>query len=88
MRINIDPSERYVLSVAGSTKYRLLSWDSKFANMLLAGDWTLTNLSVGCVEAAVQSGRMAAFAICGAPNFIYGSYRSKLPLSLATAAGI
>ena len=80
MRINIDPSELYVLTVPGSTKYRLISWDSRFSNLILAGDWTLNDVNLGCVEAAVQSGKMACFALTGAPEFIYGSYRRKIPM--------
>jgi uncharacterized protein with NAD-binding domain and iron-sulfur cluster len=79
IRVNIDPSELYVLTIPGSTKYRLACWDSRFSNLILAGDWTLTDINLGCVEAAVQSGKMAAFALTGAPEFIYGSYRRKIP---------
>ena len=64
-RANIDPSERYVLSVAGSTKYRLPSGQSGFANLVLAGDWVRTSLNAGCVEAAVEGGLYAAEAVLG-----------------------
>ena len=70
-RANIDPSERYVLSLPGTKQYRLPSGDSGFANLFLAGDWTLTEFSIGCVEAAVISGRMASQSICGSPAWIY-----------------
>ncbi len=59
-RANIDPSERYVLSVPGSTHYRLRSDQSGFANLFLAGDWTYNGINAGCVEAAVMSGMRAA----------------------------
>jgi uncharacterized protein with NAD-binding domain and iron-sulfur cluster len=62
---NIEPSNRYVLSVPGATTARLRSDRSGFANLYLAGDWTLTGLSAGCVEAAVMSGLRAARAISG-----------------------
>ena len=71
-RINIDPSERYVLSVAGSTKYRLKSGESGFANLYLAGDWTHNGLNVGCVESAALSGVQASRAISGYPAEIPG----------------
>jgi uncharacterized protein with NAD-binding domain and iron-sulfur cluster len=73
-RANIDPSERYVLSVPGSTKHRLPPSQSGFANLYLAGDWTRTPMNSGCVEAAVQSGCEAAQAICGYPEHIYGAF--------------
>ena len=66
-RANVDPSERYVLSVPGSTRFRLPAGDSGFANLYLAGDWTATRLSAGCIESAVESGLDAARAICGSP---------------------
>ena len=67
VRANIDPSERYVLAVEGSTKYRLIANQSGFANLVLAGDWTDNGLNAGCVEAAVISGLLAANAVLGRP---------------------
>lgn len=71
-RVNIDPSERYVLSVAGSTKFRLAPGASGFANLYLAGDWTHNGLNVGCVESAALSGVEASRAISGFPADIPG----------------
>jgi uncharacterized protein with NAD-binding domain and iron-sulfur cluster len=71
-RANIDPGERYVLSVKGSTSYRLRSDDSGFSNLYLAGDWTYTCINAGCVEAATISALQAARAICGHPKEIIG----------------
>ena len=71
-RANIDPSERYVLSVAGSTHFRLPSGESGFANLFLAGDWTRNGLNVGCVEGAAISGAQAARAISNLPAEIPG----------------
>ena len=71
-RVNVDPSERYVLTVPGSTKYRLGSDESGFDNLYLAGDWTRSGLNAGCVEGAVMSGMQAARAICGSPTVIVG----------------
>jgi uncharacterized protein with NAD-binding domain and iron-sulfur cluster len=78
-RANIDPSERYVLSVPGSTKFRIPPGESGFENLYLAGDWTRTPMNSGCVEAAVQSGCEASQAICGYPKHIYGAF--SLPVS-------
>ncbi|MFM2069651.1 MAG: hypothetical protein RLZZ584_4560, partial [Pseudomonadota bacterium] len=62
---NVDPSERYVLSVAGSTRFRLAAGDSQFGNMVLAGDWVANGFAVGCVESATLGGLQAARAITG-----------------------
>jgi uncharacterized protein with NAD-binding domain and iron-sulfur cluster len=64
-RVNIDPSERYVLSVPGSSRFRLRADGAGFGNVFLAGDWTKNGLDAGCVEAAVTSGLFAARAISG-----------------------
>jgi uncharacterized protein with NAD-binding domain and iron-sulfur cluster len=72
-RANIDPSERYVNTPAGSIQFRLRSDDSGFQNLVLAGDWTQNNLNLGCVEAAVVSGLQAARALCrraGRPDVV------------------
>jgi uncharacterized protein with NAD-binding domain and iron-sulfur cluster len=67
-RANVQPSERYVLSVPGSSKYRLPAHDrSEFTNLYLAGDWTDNGFNLGCVEAAVQSALLASNALSGYP---------------------
>lgn len=71
-RANIDPSERYTLSVAGSTEKRLFPHQSHFDNLILAGDWTRTGLNAGCIESAVMSGMQASRAICGKPEKVVG----------------
>jgi hypothetical protein len=64
---NVQPSERYVLSIPGSDQYRLAPNESQFARLTLAGDWTECGLNVGCVEAAVMSGMLASNAISQFP---------------------
>lgn len=59
-RINIDPSERYVLTLPGTVDARLSPGDSGLSNLVLAGDWTKTRLNAGCAEAAFESGHVAA----------------------------
>nr|MDQ2732897.1 NAD(P)-binding protein [Armatimonadota bacterium] len=59
---NINPWQRYVLSVAGGTEARIRPGESGFKNLVLAGDWTRNNLNVGCVEATVMSGLQACHA--------------------------
>lgn len=63
--VNIDPSDRYVLSVPGSDKYRLRPDESGYDNLVLAGDWTDSGMNAGCIEAAVMSGLQAANALLG-----------------------
>lgn len=67
--VNIDPSDRYVLSVPGSDRYRLRPDESGYDNLVLAGDWTDSGINAGCIEAAVISGLQAANALLG-----YGRY--------------
>jgi uncharacterized protein with NAD-binding domain and iron-sulfur cluster len=71
-RANIDPSERYVLSLPDTIRYRLDSGDSGFENLYLAGDWVRTRMNSGCVEGAVGGGMRAARAISGFPKTIWG----------------
>ena len=71
-RANIDPSERYVISVVGSSKYRLDTDGSGFKNLYLTGDWIKTGLNAGCVEAATMAGMQTSRAISGYPVLIKG----------------
>ncbi len=66
-RANIDPTERYVTSPPGSTACRLEAWGSGFDNLTLAGDWIYTGLNVGSFEGATMSGKLASYALSGAP---------------------
>lgn len=72
-RANIDPSERYSLSVAQTQQYRLKTNGSDFKNLYLAGDWIDNGfLNAGCVEATVISGLQAAEALSGISlNIVY-----------------
>ena len=63
LRANVEPSERYVLSVPGSSAYRFQPDETGFGNLYAVGDWTECGLNAGCVEAAVISGMLAANAI-------------------------
>jgi uncharacterized protein with NAD-binding domain and iron-sulfur cluster len=71
-KANIDPSERYVQSVVGSTAHRLKTDESGFSNLYLTGDWIKNGIDSGCMEATVMSGMQAARAICGVPSEIPG----------------
>jgi uncharacterized protein with NAD-binding domain and iron-sulfur cluster len=71
-RANVTPTERYVLTPAGSVEHRLPSGESGFENLSLAGDWTRNGIDGGCVEAAVISGIEAAARIVGVEAVIPG----------------
>lgn len=64
LRANTHPSERYVLSVAGSTVHRLPPHDpDEYRNLYLAGDWTYNGMNCGAMESAVLGGLLAARAL-------------------------
>lgn len=67
-RINIDPSERYVLSTNTGTPNRLAPWDTGFNNLVFAGDWCRNSIDIGCVESAATSAMLAVKAIAGYPT--------------------
>ncbi len=72
LRVNIDPSERYVLSAAGTPQYRMDPANTGLNNLFVAGDWVKTPLNAGCVEGAVMGGLAAARAIAGSGIEIAG----------------
>lgn len=72
LNVPLHPSDRYVLAAPGSHRYRLRADESGFENLVLAGDWVKTGLSVGCLEAATMAGMYAARALSGASLEIIG----------------
>jgi len=64
---NVNPTDRYVLALPGTLKYRISPLDNSYDNLTIAGDWTDCGFNEGCVEAAVMSGRLAAHAISATP---------------------
>ncbi|MFO0630213.1 MAG: NAD(P)-binding protein [Polyangiales bacterium] len=65
---NVRPTERYVLSLPGTSRYRISPLSLHLDNLTVAGDWTETGLNSGCVESAVISGLLAAHALSGSPH--------------------
>jgi uncharacterized protein with NAD-binding domain and iron-sulfur cluster len=65
---NVSPTERYTLSLPGSSSYRISPLDRTYDNLAVAGDWTACGFNAGCVEAAVMSGRLAAHALSLRPS--------------------
>jgi uncharacterized protein with NAD-binding domain and iron-sulfur cluster len=74
LRANFQPTERYVMTRAGSVEHRLRADESGFSNLVLAGDWTRNGIDGGSVEAAATSGMQAARAISGRPRRIQGEH--------------
>ena len=64
---NVNPSDRYALSLPGTSAYRISPLDESYDNLTVAGDWTDCSFNAGCVEAAVMSGRLAAHALSKSP---------------------
>jgi uncharacterized protein with NAD-binding domain and iron-sulfur cluster len=69
-RANIDPSERYTLSVTGTSRTRMRTCDSGYGNLYLAGDWIQNSQNLGSFEATTVSGMLASRAISGFPQTI------------------
>lgn len=67
LKVNIDPSERYVMAPKGSAAARPFAWGSGIDNLALAGDWIYTGINVGSFEGAITSGMLAAHALTGFP---------------------
>ena len=76
-----------MLSLAGSTKYRLRADESDLSNVVLAGDWTNNGFNAGCVEAATMSGIQAANTIRRRPlnEGIEGPLVEQLRAGMAAA---
>jgi uncharacterized protein with NAD-binding domain and iron-sulfur cluster len=65
---NVNPTDRYALSLPGTLKHRISPLDPTYDNLTVAGDLTDAGFYEGCVEAAVMSGRLAAHALSGLPK--------------------
>ncbi|MFA6957917.1 MAG: NAD(P)-binding protein [Thermoanaerobaculia bacterium] len=72
LRVNIDPTERYVASFPDTSRFRLSPDTPVLANLYITGDWVKTAFNAGCVEAAIMAGLAAARAISGASIDIIG----------------
>jgi len=81
-----SPSNRYVIAAPGTNRYRLRPDESGYENLVLAGDWTLTSLSIGCLEAAVMSGNRAAAAIDATVRPAIGDWLTELDASRRQSA--
>ena len=71
-RANIDPSERYVLAVAGGEFSKLPPDGSGYANLYLTGCWVANGLNISSVEGTVMAGMACAAAVAGVSIPIIG----------------
>ena len=84
-KANIDPTERYVLAPAGTTRHRMKANETGFDNLFVAGDWIYNGLNLGSVEGAVMGGMAAANAVRGKLDIGSGimGYHHDMPASRA-----
>ncbi len=72
-RANVNPTDRYTLSLPSSNKYRLKANESGFENLVITGDWIDFGVNVGYYEGAIIAGLKAGQCI-----------RAKLKLEVTT----
>lgn len=80
---NVEPTDRYTLSLPGTIQHRLRADGSGVDNLFLAGDWIDNGFNAGCVEATVMSGMQCARAITGANIEIAGEPARLRPVARA-----
>lgn len=71
-RANVDPIERYVLSLPGTNRFRLKADQSGFDHLILTGNWIDTGFNIACIESAAIAGMQAARVLTGEPVYIVG----------------
>jgi uncharacterized protein with NAD-binding domain and iron-sulfur cluster len=74
VRANYTPTERYVVTLPGTTRFQMTADSSGYMNLALAGDWLYTGLG-GSVEGAVVAGMQASRALTGFPAEIPGEIK-------------
>ena len=84
IRASVNPSDRYVMSVPGSSAFRPRTEDTNLRNLFVTGDWIKNGIQGGCAEAAVMAGLQTSRAICGCPERIHGDPTTPLPAPLLT----
>lgn len=86
-RVNVDPTERYVLAVKGNSRHRLKAGESGFEHLTLTGDWVNNGFNAGCIEASVIAGMQAAKVLSGLPLRIIGEFDRKAVTPLVRVNG-
>lgn len=84
-RANIDPSERYTLTVRDSTRHRLTAGGSTYDNLVLTGDWIENGQNLGSFEATTIAGMLASHALSGYPTDIRGVGAGALAKAMSGA---
>ncbi len=74
LRINDVDSERYVLSVPGSSRTRIAPGHTHFTDFYVAGDWVKGRINGGSAECAFESGLDCADAILAASGIARPPY--------------
>ncbi len=74
LRINDVDSERYVLSVPGSSRTRIAPGLAHFSDFYVAGDWVKSRINGGSAECAFESGLDCADAILAASGIATPPY--------------
>ena len=62
-RANVEPSDRWTLSLPNTSRTRLEVDGSGYENLYLAGDWVKMEINVGYTDGAMTSGLRAAQAL-------------------------
>ena len=84
IRCSVNPSDRYVMSVPGSSAFRPRTEDTNLKNLFVTGDWLRHGINGGCAEGAIMAGLQTSRAICGVPEIIHGDPTPPLPAPLLT----
>lgn len=83
-RANIDPAERYTLTVRDTTRHRMTAGGSGYGNLALTGDWIQNGQNLGSFEATTISGMLASHALSGWPTDIRGLSQGALAKAMSS----
>jgi hypothetical protein len=60
--------------VKNRSQYRLATNGTLYSNLFITGDWIITGVNAGCVEAATMAGMETSRIVCGFPEVINGEH--------------
>jgi hypothetical protein len=61
--------------VENSSQYRLTTNGRLYSNLFITGDWIITSVNAGCLEAATMAGMETSRAVCGFSLVTNGEHR-------------